>query len=204
MSRAIGLAYASKLYRQNPKLADLKKFSLSGNEVTFATIGNASTSEGVFWECVNAAGVLQVPMVFCIWDDDYGISVHNKYQTVKESISKSLKGMQKEDEGTGINFYDAKGWNYEELNEVFEKATEEARRTHTPSFVHVTEVNQPQGHSTSGSHERYKSNERLEFEKSIDGLSRMKAWILENNFATEDELSKLEMSLVNLLSSNKS
>ena len=134
MSRALGLAYASKLYRQNPQLSNFDKFSVSGNEVTFATIGNASTSEGVFWECVNAAGVLQVPMVFCIWDDDYGISVHNKYQTVKESISKSLMGMQKEDEGNGINFYHAKGWNYEQLNDIFEQATEEARKTHTPSL----------------------------------------------------------------------
>ena len=136
MSRALGLAYASKLYRQNPQLSNFDKFSVSGNvEVTFATIGNASTSEGVFWECVNAAGgVLQAPMVFCIWDDDYGISVHNKYQTVKESISKSLMGMQKEDEGNGINFYHAKGWNYEQLNDIFEQATEEARKTHTPSL----------------------------------------------------------------------
>ena len=193
MSRALGLAYASKLYRQNPQLSNFDKFSVSGNEVTFATIGNASTSEGVFWECVNAAGVLQVPMVFCIWDDDYGISVHNKYQTVKESISKSLMGMQKEDEGNGINFYHAKGWNYEQLNDIFEQATEEARKTHTPSFVHVTEINQPQGHSTSGSHERYKSDERLEFEKSIDGLTKMRAWILENKFACEDEITNLEV-----------
>ena len=167
MPRLLGLAYASKLYRENKDLHGLDDFSINGNEVAFGTIGNASTSEGHFWETINAAGVLQVPMVLSVWDDGYGISVPQKYQTTKESISKALSGFQQTKTEPGHEILVARGWNYPELLNAYKQATETARKNHVPCLIHVTEATQPQGHSTSGSHERYKSKERLKWEKAF-------------------------------------
>ncbi|MBC7654996.1 MAG: transketolase, partial [Oligoflexus sp.] len=164
MARLLGLAYASKLYRQNTDLKEFDNFSINGNEVAFGTIGNASTSEGVFFESINAAGVLQVPMAISIWDDNYGISVPAKYQTTKEDISEILKGFQREEGKPGFEIFKVKGWDYPALCETYEKAIKVCREEHVPVLIHVTEVTQPLGHSTSGSHERYKSKERLEWE----------------------------------------
>ncbi|RZK47839.1 MAG: thiamine pyrophosphate-dependent dehydrogenase E1 component subunit alpha, partial [Pedobacter sp.] len=168
MARLVGLAYASKLFRQNPELDYLKNFSVNGNEVAFGTIGNASTSEGVFFESINAAGVLQVPMAISVWDDGYGISVPAKYQTTKEDISEILKGFQREEGTNGYEIFKVKGWDYPALCETYQKAIEVCRTEHVPVLIHVTEVTQPQGHSTSGSHERYKSKDRLEWEREHD------------------------------------
>jgi pyruvate/2-oxoglutarate/acetoin dehydrogenase E1 component/TPP-dependent pyruvate/acetoin dehydrogenase alpha subunit len=191
MPRSLGLALASKLFRNNEQLNVYKNLSNNGNEVCFTTIGDASTSEGAFWETVNAAGVLQVPIAFFVWDDGYGISVPKKYQTVKASISSALKGMEKEDDTNGILIYKAKGWDYAGMCEVFEEGIRIARETHTPVLFHVEEITQPQGHSTSGSHERYKSTERLEWEREWDCIKKMKEWIVENELATEDELTDI-------------
>lgn len=192
MARLVGLAYASKLFRNNKELDYLKNFSVNGNEVAFGTIGNASTSEGVFFEAINAAGVLQIPMAISIWDDAYGISVPAKYQTTKEDISEVLKGFQRDAENPGYEIYKVKGWDYPALCEVYEKAINICREEHVPVFIHVTELTQPQGHSTSGSHERYKSKDRLTWESEHDCILKMREWMLESAIATEEEITEVE------------
>jgi len=194
MPRLLGLAYASYFYRNNPALqqGEFLKFSNKGNEIAFGTIGDASTSEGLFWETLNAAGVLQVPMIISVWDDGYGISVPKKYQTIKGSISEALKGFQRTKDSPGFEIFYTKGWDYVHLIETYEKAEYIARNEHVPVLIHVDEVTQPQGHSTSGSHERYKSKERLQWEAEFDGIKKMREWILENGFATESELKDIE------------
>ncbi len=185
MPRLLGLAQASKIYRHVKGLENFTKFSNKGNEVAWGTIGNASTSEGLFWETINAAGVLQVPMIISIWDDEYGISVPAKYHTTKENISEVLKGFQREEGTNGFEIFTVKGYDYSALIDVYEKAGKIARENHVPVIIHVTDLMQPIGHSSSGSHERYKSKERLEYEKSIDCNSKMREWIL--NYKVEDE-----------------
>jgi len=192
MARLVGLAYASKLFRQNPELDYLKNFSVHGNEVAFGTIGNASTSEGVFFEAINAAGVLQIPMAISVWDDAYGISVPAKYQTTKEDISEILKGFQRNDGQPGYEIYKVKGWDYPGLCETYQKAIDVCRTEHVPVMIHVTEVTQPQGHSTSGSHERYKDKPRLEWEKEYDCILQMRKWMIESAIATEEEITAIE------------
>ncbi|MEJ6979393.1 thiamine pyrophosphate-dependent enzyme [Pedobacter sp. P351] len=192
MARLVGLAQASKLYRQNPELDVLKNFSVEGNEVAFGTIGNGSTSEGVFFEAVNAAGVLQVPLAISIWDDSYAISVPQKYQTTKQDISEVLRGFQRDDKGEGFEIFKVKGWDYPGLCETYEKAIQICREKHIPVMIHVWEMTQPQGHSSSGSHERYKSQERLSWEAEYDCLLRMRNWVLESAVATEEELAEIE------------
>jgi len=184
MPRLVGLAQASKVYRNSNNLHHDTKFSNNGNEVAWGTIGNASTSEGVFFESINAAGVLEIPMVMSIWDDEYGISVHAKHQTTKESISKILKGFQKEKHTNGYEIFVVNGWDYVQLIDVYTKASKIAREQHLPVIIHVKEVTQPQGHSTSGSHERYKNIERLKWEKEHDCIEKMREWILD--FELED------------------
>lgn len=192
MARLVGLAYASKLFRQNPELSYLKNFSVEGNEVAFGTIGNASTSEGVFFEAINAAGVLQVPMAVSVWDDGYGISVPAKFQTTKEDISEILKGFQREEGTNGYEIYKVKGWDYPALCEIYQKAIEVCRTEHVPVLIHVTEVTQPQGHSTSGSHERYKDADRLKWEKEHDCILKMREWMIESAIATEEVIAAIE------------
>ncbi|GAA3977746.1 alpha-ketoacid dehydrogenase subunit alpha/beta [Pedobacter ginsengiterrae] len=192
MARLVGLAYASKLFRENKELDYLKHFSVNGNEVAFGTIGNASTSEGVFFEAINAAGVLQIPMAISIWDDAYGISVPAKFQTTKEDISEVLKGFQRADDAAGYEIYKVKGWDYPALCEVYEKAINVCRDEHVPVLIHVTELTQPQGHSTSGSHERYKSKDRLTWEAEHDCILKMREWMLESAIVTEEEIAELE------------
>ncbi|KLT65362.1 thiamine pyrophosphate-dependent enzyme [Pedobacter sp. BMA] len=192
MARLVGLAYASKLYRENKELEYLKHFSVEGNEVAFGTIGNASTSEGVFFEAINAAGVLQIPMAISIWDDAYGISVPARYQTTKEDISEVLKGFQRDEKNAGYEIYKVKGWDYPALCEVYERAIHVCREKHVPVLIHVTELTQPQGHSTSGSHERYKSKDRLTWETEHDCIVKMREWMLESAIATEDEIAAVE------------
>ncbi len=193
MVRALGLACASKMYRNVDVLqSGFENFTNKGNEVVFCTIGDASTSEGHFWESVNAAGVLQVPLAIFIWDDGYGISVPRKYQTTKNSISQALAGMQWNDKDGGINIYTAKGWDYAGLVQTIQEGIAKVRETHIPAIFHIQEVTQPQGHSTSGSHERYKSKERLEWEKEMDCIVKMREFIIENNIATDEELAVLE------------
>ncbi|WP_040280887.1 alpha-ketoacid dehydrogenase subunit alpha/beta [Psychroserpens damuponensis] len=187
MPRLLGLAQASKIYR-NVEGIDTTKFSVEGNEIAWGTIGNASTSEGLFFETINAAGVLQVPMVISVWDDEYGISVHAKHQTTKENISEILKGFQRDEHNNGYEILKVKGWDYTALIETYQKAERIAREEHVPVLIHVIELTQPQGHSTSGSHERYKSKERLDWEKEHDCIAQMKLWMIANNIATEDEL----------------
>lgn len=194
MPRLLGLAQASKIYR-NVKGIDTTNFSNEGNEVAWGTIGNASTSEGLFFETVNAAGVLQVPMVISVWDDDYGISVHAKHQTTKENISEILKGFQRTDNENGYEIFRVKGWNYPELIDVYQRAGQIARNEHVPVLIHVQELTQPQGHSTSGSHERYKDNERLTWEVEHDCNTQMRKWIINNNIATDDTLLTLEREI---------
>ena len=184
MPRLVGLAQASKVYRNSNDLHHYTKFSNNGNEVAWGTIGNASTSEGVFFESINAAGVLEIPMVMSIWDDEYGISVHAKYQTTKESISEILKGFQKEKNTNGYEIFVVNGWDYVQLIDVYSKASKIAREQHIPVIIHVKEITQPQGHSTSGSHERYKNIERLKWEKEHDCIEKMREWILD--FELED------------------
>ena len=199
MPRLLGLAQASKVYREHPTLKELeafKKFTNGGNEVAFGTIGDASTSEGPFWETLNAAGVLQVPMVMSVWDDGYGISVPRELQTTKGSISDALAGFQRNAEQKGFEILVTKGWDYPHLCETYEKAVQIARNEHVPVLVHVKEVNQPQGHSTSGSHERYKSEERLAWESEYDCIAKFKEWILSFAqkglvLATEEELDAI-------------
>lgn len=197
MPRAVGAAYASKLYRQ---LTDLhrvsKKFTRGGNEVCFSTIGDASTSEGMFLECVNAAGVLQIPLVMSVWDDGYGISVPSEFQTTKSSISKALVGFQRNEDGEGLEIFAVKGWDYVGLIEAYQKAATLARDFHIPSLIHVEEVTQQQGHSASGSHERYKSGERLQFEIDFDCNTKFREWIFSEGFATEEELQIIDNECV--------
>ena len=184
MPRLVGLAQASKAYRNIEALNEKSHFSVNGNEVAWGTIGNASTSEGIFFESINAAGVLEVPMVMSVWDDEYGISVHAKHQTTKESISEILKGFQKEEGTNGYEIFVVNGWDYVQLIDVYANASRIARENHTPVLIHVKELTQPQGHSTSGSHERYKNIERLKWEKEFDCIEKMREWIL--NFELED------------------
>jgi len=192
MPRLVGLAQASKVYRQNKELhKGFEKFSNDGNEVAFGTIGDASTSEGLFWESFNAAGVLQIPMVMSVWDDGYGISVPKKYQTTKGSISEALKGFQRSEDSPGYEIFKVKGWDYVNLVKTYEEAVELSRKEHIPVLIHVEEVTQPQGHSTSGSHERYKSKQRLEWAKEHDCISRFKTWIVEHDLSTEEELDAI-------------
>jgi TPP-dependent pyruvate/acetoin dehydrogenase alpha subunit len=172
MPRALGLAFASKSFRNIPQLKKFEHLSDNGNEVCFATIGDASTSEGHFWETINAAGVLQIPLAVFVWDDGYGISVPKEYQTIKASVSEALSGMQKTEGTNGINIYKVRGWDYAGMCEAFEEGIRLARERHTPVLFHVDELTQPQGHSTSGSHERYKSQARLEWEKNGTALKK--------------------------------
>ncbi|WP_291783058.1 alpha-ketoacid dehydrogenase subunit alpha/beta [Cecembia sp.] len=192
MPKLLGLAYASKLYRESPGLKEIHQFSKNGNEVAWGTIGNASTSEGMFFETVNAAGVLQVPMVISIWDDAYGISVPNEYHTTKGSISEILKGLQRNDDQKGYEIFIVKGWDYEALDRTYENASRIAREEHVPVMIHVVEMTQPQGHSTSGSHERYKSKERLDWEKEHDCLVQFRKFLIESNYANAQELDLIE------------
>lgn len=192
MPKAFGLAYASKVYRNVSALHSQSQFSLGGNEVCFATIGDASTSEGHFWETMNAAAVSQVPLAVFVWDDGYGISVPKEIQTVKASISEALSGFVKSKTTNGIYIYRVKGWDYAQLCEAFEEGITRARKEHVPVLFHVEELTQPQGHSTSGSHERYKTPERLQWEKEWDCLSKMRSWILENALASEEEINSIE------------
>jgi pyruvate/2-oxoglutarate/acetoin dehydrogenase E1 component/TPP-dependent pyruvate/acetoin dehydrogenase alpha subunit len=195
MPRLVGLAYASRLYRQLESLRHLDGFSNHGNEIAFGTIGNASCAEGIFWEAINAAGLLQAPLLMSIWDDDYGISVHNSHQIVKGDLSAVLGGFQRAGAGTnGYDLYTVKGWDYPALRETYRLAAETVRDEHVPAIIHVVELTQPQGHSTSGSHERYKSEERLAWEREHDCLGKMRQWMMEEGLATDGELEELERS----------
>lgn len=190
MARALGLALASKQYRKR-EIHDSSKFSHKGDEVSFVTIGDASTSEGAFWETINAACVMKVPLITCVWDDGYGISVPKDLQTTKASISEALEGFHINEEGNGMYIYKVKAWDYQDLCRVFEKATNQVRTSHVPALIHVEEVTQPQGHSTSGSHERYKSKERLDWEVEYDCILKFGQWIVKNGIATEENLAEL-------------
>jgi len=192
MPRLLGLGQASQIFREVGSVKDFTSFSNKGNEVAFGTIGDSSTAEGHFWETMNAAGVMQVPILMSVWDDDYGISVDKKLQTVKASISEAMKGFASSKKGEGIKIFTAKGWDYENLCKTYEEATEFARKNHKPVLLHVYELTQPQGHSTSGSHERYKSKERLQWEQDHDGIKKLREWILENDIATAEELDTIE------------
>lgn len=195
MPRLLGLAQASKIYR-HVKGSDIdSKFSVKGNEVAWGSIGNASTSEGLFWETINAAGVLQVPMVMSVWDDEYGISVHAKDQTTKENISEILKGFQRTNDAKGYEIIRVNGWDYAALIDVYQKASKIAREEHVPVLIHVQQLTQPQGHSTSGSHERYKSKDRLAWEVEHDCNVQMRLWIIANNMATSEELTEIERGI---------
>jgi len=192
MPRALGLAYASNKYATNEAIGSSTMLSNKGKEVTFSTIGDASTSEGVFWETINAAGVLQTPLAVSVWDDGYGISVPVELQTTKASISAALAGMQSEEGVPGVKIYTAKGWDYPSLCEMYERGIKECRENSEPVLFHVRELTQPQGHSTSGSHERYKSEKRLQWEKDHDCLAKMRSWIIDNKLADETQLIELE------------
>ena len=191
MPRLLGLAQASKIYR-NVTGINQTNFSENGNEIAWGTIGNASTSEGLFFETINAAGVLQVPMVMSVWDDEYGISVHAKHQTTKENISEILKGFQRDTNSKGYEILTVKGWDYPTLVATYEKAAAIAREEHVPVLIHVKELTQPQGHSTSGSHERYKNAERLAWEAEFDCLVQLRTWLIENNLSTAEELEAID------------
>lgn len=192
MPRLLGLAQASKIYRNVKGLESKTSFSDKGNEIAWGTIGNASTSEGLFFETINAAGVLQVPMVMSVWDDEYGISVHAKHQTTKESISEILKGFQRDENHNGYEIFTVNGWDFPELIATYQKAADIAREQHIPVLIHVKELTQPQGHSTSGSHERYKNADRLAWEQQFDCISQMKNWMIASNIATENELNAID------------
>ena len=196
MPRLLGLAQASKIYRSE-KAIPSEKFSNNGNEVAWGTIGNASTSEGHFFETVNAAGVLQVPMIISVWDDEYGISVHANLQTTKEDISEVLSGFQRDEHSAGFEIMKVQGWDYTALIHTYENASDISREKHVPVIIHVIELTQPQGHSTSGSHERYKSEDRLNWERENDCIKKFREWILENNIANEDELTQLQKKIKN-------
>jgi len=203
MPRGLGLALASKAFREIPALQGFTNLSNKGNEVCFVTIGDASTSEGHFWESINAAGVLQVPMAVFVYDDGYGISVPKQYQTTKGSISAALKGFQKEAGSNGLDIYNVKGWDYAGMCEVFETAIKKIRHTHIPAVFHIEEVTQPQGHSTSGSHERYKTIERLEWEREWDCIKKMKEWMIENGIATNEQLNDIENEIKEAVKTSK-
>lgn len=192
MPRLLGLAYASKLFKQNKDLHQYEHLSKKGDEIAFGTIGNAATSEGLFWESMNAAGVLQVPMLVSVWDDDFGISVPGELQTTKGDISEALKGFQREEGGKGFDIFKVEGWNYAELCNVYRKATKVCREDHVPVLVHVNEMTQPNGHSTSGSHERYKTKERLQWEEDFDCNKKMREWLLSTGIATAEQLDQVE------------
>jgi pyruvate/2-oxoglutarate/acetoin dehydrogenase E1 component/TPP-dependent pyruvate/acetoin dehydrogenase alpha subunit len=194
MPRLLGLAQASKIYRQ-VKGIDTTNFSEKGNEVAWGTIGNASTSEGLFFETINAAGVLQVPMVMSVWDDEYGISVHARHQTTKENISEILKGFQRDEDNKGYEILRVNGWDYPALVETYQTASRIAREEHVPVLIHVNELTQPQGHSTSGSHERYKDADRLAWEAAFDCNVKLREWMIANGMATDDELKEIENSI---------
>ncbi|WP_134149968.1 thiamine pyrophosphate-dependent enzyme [Flavobacterium sp. 270] len=195
MPRLLGLAQASKIYRNVDGITIKDKFSVNGNEVAWGTIGNASTSEGLFFETINAAGVLQVPMVMSVWDDEYGISVHAKHQTTKENISEILKGYQRDMDSKGYEIFRVKGWDYAELVSTYERAGAIAREEHIPVLIHVNELTQPQGHSTSGSHERYKNSDRLAWERDFDCIRQMRLWMIAINIASPEELSEIDAEL---------
>jgi len=194
MPRLVGLAFASKLFRQNKELnkKEFKQYSINGNEVAFGTIGNASTSEGMFYESINAAGVLQIPMLVSVWDDHYGISVPQEFHTTKSSISEALAGFQRTKDKKGYEILKVEGWDYEALVETYQTAAKISREEHVPSLVHVYDLTQPQGHSTSGSHERYKSQERLEWEAEYDCLNQFRKYILDNKITSAKELDEIE------------
>jgi len=192
MPRLLGLAQASKIYRNVTGINNKTNFSINGNEIAWGTIGNASTSEGLFFETINAAGVLQVPMVMSVWDDEYGISVHAKHQTTKENISEILKGFQRDNDNKGYEIIRVKGWDYPALITAYEQAAQVAREEHVPVLIHVQELTQPQGHSTSGSHERYKNEARLAWEADFDCLRQMKLWMIATNMASQEELDEME------------
>jgi pyruvate/2-oxoglutarate/acetoin dehydrogenase E1 component/TPP-dependent pyruvate/acetoin dehydrogenase alpha subunit len=192
MPRLLGLAQASKIFRNVKGSQKGSNFSINGNEVAWGTIGNASTSEGLFWETINAAGVLQVPMVTSVWDDEYGISVHAKYQTTKENISEILKGFQRNEDEKGFEIIRVKGWDYPELVTAYERASQIARDEHVPVLIHIQELTQPQGHSTSGSHERYKSKDRLNWEANFDCNKKMREWMISSDIATDETLTEIE------------
>jgi pyruvate/2-oxoglutarate/acetoin dehydrogenase E1 component/TPP-dependent pyruvate/acetoin dehydrogenase alpha subunit len=192
MPRLLGLAYASKFYRNNPELKQFDQFSINGNEVAFGTIGDSSTSEGAFWETMNAAGLLQVPMAMSVWDDGYGISVPKEFQTIKGSISEALAGFEDKRGKPGFKIYKVKGWDYPTLIEAYQEGVKHCRELHKPVLFHVNEITQPQGHSTSGSHERYKSKERLKFEVDFDGIKKMREWILDEGIAKAEDLDEIE------------
>ncbi len=203
MPRALGLAFASKFFRQVKELEKDTNLSNNGNEICFCTIGDASTSEGHFWETINAAGVLQVPLAVFVWDNGYGISVPKEHQTTKGSISEALAGFQKNEGTNGFDIYKLKGWDYASMCEVLEPAIEKIRETHTPAIFHIEEITQPQGHSTSGSHERYKNIERLNWEREWDCIKQMRNWILENALASEEELKSVEEETVAFVKQSK-
>jgi pyruvate/2-oxoglutarate/acetoin dehydrogenase E1 component/TPP-dependent pyruvate/acetoin dehydrogenase alpha subunit len=196
MARAVGLGLASKLFRNNPYLAGYTNLSNEGNEIVFATIGNASIAEGIFFESLNACGVLRVPVIVSIWDDEYGISVHNKYQVAKLNISELLSGFALNEKGEGFKCYTVRGWNYPELCQAYQEAEQICRKHHTPVIIHVAEMTQPLGHSTSGSHERYKSKERLEWEAQFDCIKKMREWMIASEIATEKELDEIEKQAI--------
>lgn len=204
MPRLVGLAYASKLYRQLEELKSFTQFSHNGDEIAWGTIGNASCAEGMFWEAINAVGVLKSPMIVSIWDDGYGISVPNEFQVCKGNIGEVLSGFQREPgSDSGYDIYTVRGWDYPALIDTYLKAAEITRRDHVPAIIHVIEVTQPQGHSTSGSHERYKTRERLEWETEFDCLRKMRDWIIEQNIATAGELDAAEQEDVKLVQEMK-
>ncbi|MFO7684049.1 MAG: thiamine pyrophosphate-dependent enzyme [Chloroflexota bacterium] len=203
MPRLVGLGYASRLYRELEELHQFTQFSRHGDEIAWGSIGNASTAEGMFWEAVNAIGVLKAPVIISIWDDGYGISVPSEFQTTKENLSELLSGFRREPGGQGYDIYTVRGWDYPALIETYQKAAETARRDHVPAIVHVTEMTQPQGHSTSGSHERYKSPERLTFEQEYDCLRKVRQWIIEERIATAGELDQIERNAQKLAENAK-
>ena len=204
MPRAVGFAFASKIFRANKQLSQIVPgLTSNGNEICFCTIGDAATTEGHFWEAINAAGVMQIPLAVFIWDDGYGISVPKKFQTTKGSISVALKGLQKKEDTNGIDIYRVKGWDYAGMCEIFEKGLQKIRETHIPAIFHVEEITQPQGHSTSGSQERYKPAERLEWEREWDCLKKMKEWVLENGIASAEELEQIELQSKELVKASK-
>ncbi len=203
MPRALGLAFASSVFRKVKELQSFPDLSTNGNEICFCTIGDASTSEGHFWEAMNAACVLQVPLATFVWDDGFGISVPKKLQTTKGSISEALSGMQKEDGTNGMDIYRLKGWDYAGMCEVLEPALQKIRDTHTPALFHIEEITQPQGHSTSGSHERYKSQERLAWEKEWDCIAQLRTWIIENELASSEELGNIEKEAAAVVKQSK-
>ena len=198
MPRLLGLGHASKIYRKNTQLNNTQ-FSDSGNEIAYGTIGNASTSEGLFFETINASGVLQVPILLSIWDDGWGISVPSKYQTTKGDISEILKGFQRTQQKEGLQIYNVKGWDYSQLCETYIEASTLCRKNHIPVIIHVKEMTQPQGHSTSGSHERYKSTEELNWEKEFDCMKKMREWIISKNISTNKELESIEKEAKHLV-----